>query len=836
MPDGIEALLKRASLSSEKEGGGGFLPTRTIFAWTSLVGLLVLHLWANLSWVWRNVTPLGRDAGGHLNRSLAFYDVLQPWSTANLLQALTLTPYRPPLLYILVQPFYRLFGLKMDAAQYVNVVLLLAILVVTFLLGRRMFGERTALLAIVLLGFFPMMAAMTRLFYVENLQTFFVIFILWALYRTEQFRARAWSVVWGVGVGLGMLAKWTVGPLVALPIVWQATSAGVWRATWHMVRHVRPAWPRLIRGLVLGGLVVGLTFGPHYDLVSSLPLGLWLYVMWTLLWAAAAVALWGAKGPRDHFWGALFVAGGLASIWYLGRVDFLPRLLEAAFGSYGGNYDTFNPFRLRNYTRYPTYLITAHLGVLPALLVLPPVAWAWWRWRSHIGGDPIGVRLLWLTVLSTYLALSLPSQDGERNLVPLLPVIALLCAAALRGMPRRAATLLASLWVSVLGLQWGLFTFDLWPSFQARTSDLWVQVEFVQPPARGLTDPKYWIAPDVLSTVADNSPPDEQVVFGMLINSPEIHRGPYRYLIRTRYPNIHLLALTEDHGEGWRGTARSAWLLTKNGDNHDVEPAGLRALREVYENRDGIFPLLFEPVKRYPLPGGETATLWRRVVGPRLIVPPAIPPEEARRGALLSAWLGDSPLLVANREEALWLAVSLDLAPERVVLPEHGPPPTPTLFTWLPPDTERSIPWLQDTFVPAFDTWLAGRLWMIWARADMLPAHAATRLVVDDRLSLTGMAVPSRALRGQAFPVRLTWSGERPGLKISLRLMGPEGNVVAQLDRELRTTMEVGLFVPPETPADTYTLALVVYEAATGQPLGRTTSPTVLTEVIVEQE
>src|SRR5262245_38680616 len=72
----------------------------------------------SLYWIGHNVTLVGRDAAGHLERSVVANDTLDTFSLRSLFRAVTLTDdYRPPLLYLLTVPFYRLAGGDMDAAQ-----------------------------------------------------------------------------------------------------------------------------------------------------------------------------------------------------------------------------------------------------------------------------------------------------------------------------------------------------------------------------------------------------------------------------------------------------------------------------------------------------------------------------------------------------------------------------------------------------------------------------------------------------------------------------------------------------------------------------------------------
>ena len=141
----------------------------------------------------------------------------------------------------------------------------------------------------------------------------------------------------------------------------------------------------------------------------------------------------------------------LASIWYAPRINYISYGADAAVGTYGGNYQSADPFRLYNYIRYWDYLRIMHLGLLGTVVIIPFGLWPWLTrgrgWRS----TRLGSWLLWGSVLSTYLVLSFLSQDGERNLTPMLPIFALLWADGLRGYPRRLAFTVGAVWVLALG-------------------------------------------------------------------------------------------------------------------------------------------------------------------------------------------------------------------------------------------------------------------------------------------------------------------------------------------------------------------------------------------------
>ncbi|GIW10129.1 MAG: hypothetical protein KatS3mg061_1186 [Dehalococcoidia bacterium] len=102
------------------------------------------------------------------------------------------------------------------------------------------------------------------------------------------------------------------------------------------------------------------------------------------------------------------------------------------------------------------------------------------------------------------------------------------------------------------------------------------------------------------------------------------------------------------------------------------------------------------------------------------------------------------------------------------------------------------------------------------------------------RITHWSLAEGTRVQAGQVLRLSLVEEATadlHEDLKLSLRLVDPQGQVVAALDRLPRNapltewqrghrlTDRIGLLVPPGTPAGTYTLDLAVYRAASGQPL-----------------
>lgn len=802
----------------------------------ALLLLIVITLAGNLSWLVHNVVLIGRDASGHLERTAKIAEVLSRLTPQSLFTALTYHDYRPPALYLAAQPFYQGFGQTMDAAQLVNVAFMVAILLLTYRLARKVVTPPLALLAVALTAFWPMLMAMSRLFYMENLLTTMLLLNLLALLNCAGFTRRGWSLLWGASLGLALLVKWTAPIYLLLPTLWVLwrqfqVKDGVAATLRHTVIAARNvyelAWVRLL-GVTVGALLLTLLwYWPNRAAMAEFLLGDWIAVGWVLVLALLGYTYLQKPTPMANFLTALWLGLALASLWYFPRIDFLNRLNDVAFGTDRGNQAAYDPLRLSNYTRYFTFLIEQHLGWLAALLILPAGLLPWLgRLRQWRMARP-QVVLLWSSLLSMYLFLSFLAQATERNLVPILPLLAILFADALRAYPPRLAVGIGVLWVVVLASQWMLFTFDRFTPFYQQSAALWASSEYLVQPASGVTDPAYWIAPDVLATIAQAGTPEgKPATLGMLIDSWEIHRGAFRYLIAEQQLPIDLNALTEADSRGWSDLVTNQWILLKDGDNGAVATPG-QALLQRLQAGDPLFPLLYQPVKRYPLPHHEEAILYHRTVGPaRPQDFPVLLIETSQIADAINQWWSKgATLFFSNLDVATWVGIH-DLVADRVLVPQSAADSAESLladahgliFAVTRYDTGPVQDYLRATSDFVREVGDGEFRLAIFGRNDQPLTPAPVTGAWAD-LQITALQTVTPLPRGHLLPVAISATGMVDGSRqISLRLVDPAGTVVAQADTTLLPQLRVVLLAPPTTALGPYTLAAVVYDPATLAP------------------
>jgi 4-amino-4-deoxy-L-arabinose transferase-like glycosyltransferase len=158
-------------------------------------------------------------------------------------------PYldKPPLLYWLVMGSYRLFGVHDWAARLVPALAVHGCILLTYLLGRRLVGERAAFWGALLLALAPGFIGVGRLLVLDGVLTLWVwlsVLAGWEAVRGGRLRW-GWWLLAAVACGLGGLTKGPVAILLLLPPLWLygRLGEGACRLRW-------PAWIAFAAGVL----------------------------------------------------------------------------------------------------------------------------------------------------------------------------------------------------------------------------------------------------------------------------------------------------------------------------------------------------------------------------------------------------------------------------------------------------------------------------------------------------------------------------------------------------------------------------------------------------------
>jgi 4-amino-4-deoxy-L-arabinose transferase-like glycosyltransferase len=206
---------------------------------------------------------------------------------------------KPVLLYWLQAAAYAACGVNEFAARLPSALAALLAVLLTYELGRSMFGKGAGLLAGLALGSSISFAASAHFANPDALLDLFTVLSLgcwWADYRG---RGGVWYVAAGAASGLGMLAKGPVGLVLPMAIL---TLFTLWRRDWRRLLDRRLPWA------VVAFLLAA---APWYVWVGVETKGQWLYEFWTKHnFQRATQVLENHRGPLFYY--ALVLLGGFA--------------------------------------------------------------------------------------------------------------------------------------------------------------------------------------------------------------------------------------------------------------------------------------------------------------------------------------------------------------------------------------------------------------------------------------------------------------------------------------------------------------------------------------------
>lgn len=848
-------------------------------------GLTLIYALVNWAWLRTNVVTYGWDRMDHLISTLAYNDILRSVNLHSLFAAFAWSDYYPPLVHLVAVAGYKLFGVHEDVAAMTNLVYLALLLGAVWSIARRADGPAVALLATLIIATFPVIYAMSRYLYLDFALTGLVAASVATLLASERFTRRGPALLFGLALGAAFLVKWTVAAFVAVPLAVILWRSGALAEVVRRPAALRPAWRRLAASLLAGLGLAGVWVWPARDVAAQQPLGLGLIPLFGLLAAAVVYALLGTgrhrtegEGRRGGALANILSAGAVSaltlSLWYLPNINFLLGFYINAYGKPSG--------RMWAYDRYLNYIVTEQLSPLYTavfVLVAAALLWSWARrsgWRPTVGqianlsyfrrgglrrlaalDDTAFVLLAWAAVPFLIFA-SRVSTAHSRYLMPFLPPFAIWIAAGLWRLRPLALRPAAVGLVLLLGwAQFAIISFDRFDAWRHRfvvnlpagPVNLLGHGFSIQYPAAGVTDPRFAIAPEVLSILEQDRQARgrERVTLGLVVNAYQLHEKHFLYEIYTRFPQVFLRELARN----WSGRPTYPQLFEMDyvllDDTHTYRTAeeSQRVTERILTHPDDLFNQAFRERQRWDLPSGETILLYERRFGETR---PGISPETYHTFMqTLGPELGAGDTLLLTAPDQVYVV--------GLLLPEE----TPVEVAALPADgatAEESVATLQDLarrsrrlFLLSRNSAAAdpdGRLegWLhanalpgpeVWFNdlrvAAFVPGSPARTLDIrldagfgDAGLTLAGASLGAvdALAPGDALPLTLFWEapGDLSDLKVFVQLLGPDGALVAQRDTALMDGPQPhALLIPRAAAPGDYRLIAGLYRAGTGQRL-----------------
>ena len=202
-----------------------------------VVGLLWIFYATNLViWENNNRRLVAFDQVGHFFNSIAIAKIMEsPWILLNLSKFFmvlaaqhamyfTFTIY-PPFAYLIAGLFYLVLPSSLPVASLSNVIFLLILMFSVYGLANDLAGSRAALVTAFLVGAYPILVGLSRLYYLDFPLTAMVSLTLLLLIKTDDFRNRKIVLLLSFTLIAGMLTKQTFPLYVSGPLAYVALKS-----------------------------------------------------------------------------------------------------------------------------------------------------------------------------------------------------------------------------------------------------------------------------------------------------------------------------------------------------------------------------------------------------------------------------------------------------------------------------------------------------------------------------------------------------------------------------------------------------------------------------------
>ena len=844
----------------------------------ALLGLFAFHVINNWNWVRTNVTLMGWDRSSHLAKTLIYNDILREINLRSLFTTMTWPWNRPPLPFLTAVPFYRLLGISTDVALMSNIVYLAILLCSVYGIGRILFSRKVGVLAAFLVSFYPVLFGISRLSYVDYALTAVVALAMYLLLRTDGFRHRHWSLIFGLGMGLGLLTKWPFIAFAGAPIGYVAWHSGALRNVLFVPWGSNEGSSRLRRmatslwfHAVLALLVTALWYVPNLDRLPGFALGYWLPLLSWVLLTSTFYTLSRRPSPGANLLSAGMIGACLASAWSLPNIGFSGRFVFVAYGGVNIQGKGLSFLDPTFYGRYLSVLLTEQLSPLyfaALVAALTVLAFASFKgnpslpiWRRL--GAPEWILALWLVV--PFLIYTLSQTWNSRFNIALLPAAALITARGLLAIrANRAKVALISLFV-VLGVaQFFVLSYDSLYAVSQRTiirlpvvGDLNLLGEgaHIMPPSTGPMDSSYWIAPRILGDAQQGS--EGQKTLGLLVNYTYLNADIMRYLSLLEFPEIEIRDLSRDEGgpQVWINTFASDYVVLSTHNPYKLSDGAKEAVRRIHESPE-VFEQVFELRAEYEFPDGEVVSLYAK----------RLPPADAQIqeyyrhlvGALEPALAEESAIVLVPPTEVATFAAFYEGATPVYLLPTADPKEDVRVLEEVAATYARVHAifraeehaakslverWLSENAYRVRDEWYGDvRLVLFGTQGEVTqpsPQHPK-QMELGREVSLVGYELADETIApDQILRLTLLWqpvAHASDDYVVFVHLLDGDGRLMTQHDGEpvggfrSTTTWQIGetvedkhgILIPQGTPSGEYRLVAGMYLPATGERLPAT--------------
>lgn len=131
----------------------------------------------------------------------------------------------PPLVPLSFSLFYFLFGTNTGLELMVNLIYFAIAMASIYGIGKRIFNENFGFLAAFIFSSFPGIISLSRAVYAEFNLMCMIATTLFFLLKTDFFKSRKYSVIFGISLGLTALTKWEFLITMSGPFLWYLSQS-----------------------------------------------------------------------------------------------------------------------------------------------------------------------------------------------------------------------------------------------------------------------------------------------------------------------------------------------------------------------------------------------------------------------------------------------------------------------------------------------------------------------------------------------------------------------------------------------------------------------------------
>jgi len=202
----------------------------------ALAVLILSYIVVNVWWLHVDARIPIYDTAWHFVSSLGAWEMLTHLSVESM-KHFALYAFQPPLVGILVRPFYFLFGTNIDAATLGMVIVFVPILAVSVYktISILVNNRRLALLGVFSLMCYPGIFFFSRFYLLDLPLTAMVSLAIYLLLRSDNFDNLAYSLYFAVAAALGMLTKAVFFVYLTLPFLFTILFVRSRRQFLHLI-------------------------------------------------------------------------------------------------------------------------------------------------------------------------------------------------------------------------------------------------------------------------------------------------------------------------------------------------------------------------------------------------------------------------------------------------------------------------------------------------------------------------------------------------------------------------------------------------------------------------